>query len=48
MVDTVETLTRNNSEPLGWANELHPYSSGFAALAQKFATALRAKFPGRI
>ena len=31
-----------------WANEAHPYSKGFAALAGKFATPLGHKFTGRI
>jgi hypothetical protein len=31
-----------------WANELHPYPGGFEKLAQRFLTALRARFAGRI
>jgi hypothetical protein len=31
-----------------WANELHPYPSGFTTIAGKFVEVLRAKFPGRI
>lgn len=48
LVDTRGTLTRDTSHPLGWANEIHPYSAGFLALANKFIPALRAVFPGRI
>ena len=48
LVDTRNTLTRNASPPLGWANEIHPYSEGFIALAKKFVSALQAEFPGRI
>jgi hypothetical protein len=33
---------------LGWANEIHPYSAGFLALANKFVPVLRTVFPGRI
>lgn len=31
-----------------WANELHPYPPGFQKLADRFLTALRSHFPGRI
>ena len=48
LVDTRRTLTRNTSQPLGWANELHPYFAGFSAVAEKFVVALRNEFPGRI
>ncbi len=48
LVNTIGTLTRDNSHPLGWANELHPYTLGFAALAKKFLASLQHKFPGRI
>lgn len=48
LVDTVGTLTRNATRPNGWANELHPYSEGFASLASRFLVALQAHFPGRI
>jgi len=41
-VDTRSTLTRNASYPNGWANEIHPYPTGFTALANKFLIALRA------
>jgi hypothetical protein len=49
-VDTRHTLTRDTSEPLGWANEIHPFPTGFHALASKFLTALRAmpQFSNRI
>jgi hypothetical protein len=48
LVDTRGTLTRDASHPLGWANEIHPYTNGFIALAQKFVPPLRGKFPGQI
>jgi hypothetical protein len=48
LVDTIGTLTRDNTRPNGRANELHPYSEGFASLASKFFVALQKKFPGRI
>jgi hypothetical protein len=48
LVDTRGTLTRDTSHPLGWANEIHPYTAGFVALAQKFVPALSGLFPGRI
>jgi hypothetical protein len=48
LVNTRGTLTRDSTHPLGWANELHPYTVGFAALAQKFLSSLKPKFPGRI
>lgn len=47
VVDTRNTLTGDTSQT-GWANELHAYPPGFAALAHKFLTVLQAKFPGRI
>jgi hypothetical protein len=31
-----------------WANELHPYPTGFKNLAAKFVAALQQEFPGRI
>jgi hypothetical protein len=43
LVNTQGMLT-----PALWANELHPVPDGFRALAGKFVTALKAKFPGRI
>lgn len=47
LVDTQGTL--NNADyTQDWANELHPYSEGFEALAGKFLNALRTRFPGRI
>ncbi len=48
LVDTRGTLTRDRSHPLGWANEIHPYTAGFVALAQKFVTTIRHVFPRRI
>jgi hypothetical protein len=48
LVDTRGTLTRNTSQPLGWANEIHPYSAGFLALANKFLPVLQSVFSGRI
>jgi hypothetical protein len=48
LVDTRGTLTRDASQPLGWANEIHPYSAGFLALANKFLPVLRSVFSGRI
>ena len=48
LVDTRGTLTRDMSYPLGWANEIHPYTDGFISLAQKFIPVLRATFQGRI
>jgi len=50
VVDTRNTLTRAASQPNGWANELHPYFTGFTALAGKFLTSLRAmaQFNNRI
>ncbi len=48
--DTRGTLKRDTSQPDGWANEIHPYFGGFAALASKFLTNLRAmpQFKGKI
>jgi len=46
-VQTQGTLNNSNYK-VDWANEAHPYSKGFAALAGKFVDALRIKFPGRI
>jgi hypothetical protein len=50
IVDTRGTLKHDTSEPLGWANELHPYATGFNALASRFLTALQAmpQFSNRI
>lgn len=48
VVKTIGTLTRDNTHPLGWANELHPYTLGFAALAKKFLSSLQHQFKGRI
>jgi hypothetical protein len=48
LIDTTKTLTRDNTRPNGWANELHPYTEGFTLLADKFLTALQTHYPGRI
>jgi len=48
LVDTRGTLTRDAMQPLGFANEIHPYSAGFLALANKFVPVLQNVFPGRI
>lgn len=42
LIDTRGTLQRVAFDPDGWANELHPYPTGFANLAQKFLGALQA------
>jgi len=46
LVNTKNTLARNASQPLGWANEIHPYTEGFTALANKFLQAIRAEIGG--
>ena len=43
LIDTQGTLN-----PIDWANELHPVPNGFKALATKFVSSLRTRFPGRI
>jgi hypothetical protein len=50
VIDTRNTLKRDASQPNGWANEIHPYFSGFTALSHKFLTGLRAmpNFKGKI
>jgi hypothetical protein len=50
VIDTRNTLKRDATQPLGWANEIHPYSTGFNAFASRFLTALRAmpQFSNRI
>jgi hypothetical protein len=49
LIDTRKTLTRDTTQPNGWANEIHPYTEGFKALAGKFLGALRNHYPpGRI
>ncbi len=48
LIDTRNTIAPNNASPNGWANELHPYPSGFGSLADKFLSSLRNHFPGRI
>ena len=40
--------TQGTLQPGDWANELHPYPEGFIQIADKFVSALRAHFPGRI
>jgi hypothetical protein len=40
--------TQGLLRPADWANELHPFPSGFKTIAGKFVDALRNKFPGRI
>jgi hypothetical protein len=44
LVDTQGTLDPAKD----WANELHPYPEGFKKIAERFVSALRASFPGRI
>ena len=41
-IDTRNTLTRDAMQPNGWANEIHPWYTGFTALANKFLVGLRA------
>jgi hypothetical protein len=48
LIDTTKTLTRDDTFPNGWANELHPYTEGFTLLAAKFLAALQTHYPGRI
>jgi hypothetical protein len=48
LIDTRKTIAPNNASPSGWANELHPYPTGFGFLADKFLAALKVRFPGRI
>ena len=43
LIDTQGTLV-----PDDWANELHPFPSGFAKIAERFVAALRQQFSGRI
>ena len=45
LVDTRNTLQRAPTAPNGWANELHPYPTGFANLARKFLSALPVQGP---
>jgi hypothetical protein len=42
LIDTRNTLTRGAAQPNGWANEIHPWYTGFTALADKFLAGLRA------
>ena len=48
LIDTRNTLVRDATSSTGWANEIHPYFSGFTALANKYLLALQTKFPNRI
>lgn len=41
VIDTRRTLARDASQPNGWANEIHPYFSGFTAVASKFLVGLQ-------
>jgi hypothetical protein len=41
-IDTRNTLMRDATQPNGWANEIHPWCSGFTSLAHKFLSGLRA------
>ncbi|MBV8357539.1 MAG: SGNH/GDSL hydrolase family protein [Deltaproteobacteria bacterium] len=43
LIDTQGVLV-----PDDWANELHPFPSGFGKIAGRFVNALREKFPSRI
>jgi hypothetical protein len=45
LIDTRNTLARAAYAQNGWANELHPYPTGFGLLTQKWLAALRAHFP---
>lgn len=42
VIDTRGTLKRVASVPEGWANEIHPFPTGFNELASSFLAALRA------
>jgi hypothetical protein len=42
LIDTRNTLTGSATQPNGWANEIHPWYTGFTALAEKFLVDLRA------
>ena len=50
VIDTRNTLTRDATQPDGWANEIHPYFTGFTSLAQTFLAGLQSMtvFKGRI
>jgi hypothetical protein len=41
-IDTRNTLTRDATQPNGWANEIHPWYTGFTALASRFLVGLKA------
>jgi hypothetical protein len=42
LINTRNTLTRDATQPNGWANEIHPWYPGFTALANRFLVGLRA------
>jgi hypothetical protein len=42
LIDTRNTLSRDATQPKGWANEIHPWYTGFTALADKLLVGLRA------
>jgi hypothetical protein len=48
LINTRRTIPPNNTDPVGWANELHPQTPGFSLLADRFLLALQRHFPGRI
>jgi len=48
LVDTRNTITCDEVRPTGWANEIHPFTEGFAALAHKFLARLQKSFPDRM
>jgi len=45
LIDTRNTLTRDATQPNGWANEIHPWYPGFTTLASKLLVGLRAMPP---
>jgi hypothetical protein len=44
----VHVVTQGTTDASAWPNELHPGPDGFRTVAQKFADALKARFPGQI
>ena len=46
LVDTRGTLTRDSSQPFGWANEIHPYSAGSSRWRTSSSRCCEACFPG--
>jgi hypothetical protein len=42
LIDTRDTLTRDATQPNGWANEIHPWYPGFTDLANRFLVGLQA------